>query len=208
MNFYISDLHLNHENVTQSGKNFDNRPFKDVEQMSNVIERNWNSVVKNSDTVYILGDVVWRLDENVISMFARLKGKKVLVLGNHDNRSLKDHRFSILFDEIVPYKEIVDNISGKQYKLILSHYPIMFYNGQHKKDVIHLYGHVHNSEEWDFYKKYITQLIKDVKHKKTKMDRDIDFNPITINVGCMVDYINYTPRTLKELLESNNVNIN
>ena len=33
MNYYISDLHLFHKNVTGEGSNFDNRPFKTLDEM-------------------------------------------------------------------------------------------------------------------------------------------------------------------------------
>lgn len=56
MKYYISDLHFDHTNVIK----FDNRPFKDVEEMNNTLINNWNSVVKKSDIVYVLGDfLLW-----------------------------------------------------------------------------------------------------------------------------------------------------
>ena len=33
MNYYISDLHLFHKNVTRAGKDFDDRPFDDLDEM-------------------------------------------------------------------------------------------------------------------------------------------------------------------------------
>lgn len=56
MNYYISDLHLLHENVLR----FDNRPFETIENMQETIVNNWNRKVTNGDTVYILGDVSMR----------------------------------------------------------------------------------------------------------------------------------------------------
>ena len=55
MNYYISDLHLFHKNVTRAGKDFDDRPFDDLEQMHTIIKDKWNakSVLqrrKNKDT--------------------------------------------------------------------------------------------------------------------------------------------------------------
>lgn len=50
--YYISDLHLGHENVIR----FDNRPFDSVEEMNETLVNNWNSVVTNADHVYHLGD--------------------------------------------------------------------------------------------------------------------------------------------------------
>ena len=48
-NFYISDLHIGHENILR----FDNRPFADVNEMNNKLIENWNARVRSDDTVYI-----------------------------------------------------------------------------------------------------------------------------------------------------------
>lgn len=60
MNYYISDLHLFHKNVTNEGSNFDNRPFNTMKKMHDVIKKNWNSKITNADHVYILGDLTWK----------------------------------------------------------------------------------------------------------------------------------------------------
>lgn len=49
MNFYISDLHIGHENVIR----FDNRPFANADEMNDTIFSNWNSRVTRDDTVFI-----------------------------------------------------------------------------------------------------------------------------------------------------------
>ena len=54
-----------------------------------------------------------------------------------------------------------------------------------------LYGHVHNTREG--------QLVEKWKHEKW----DMVIPSRLINVGCMMDYMRYTPRTLEELLEAN-----
>lgn len=54
-NYYISDLHFGHYNIMR----FDNRPFNSVEEMDKALIDNWNSVVSEGDTVYILGDFCW-----------------------------------------------------------------------------------------------------------------------------------------------------
>lgn len=108
MNYYISDLHLLHENVLR----FDNRPFETIENMQETIVNNWNRKVTNGDTVYILGDVSMRgKKEDLISLVATLKGRKVLVKGNHDDVS--DYRYQQLYYEIVDYKEIHDAVDGQ-----------------------------------------------------------------------------------------------
>ena len=84
MKYYISDLHLFHENAIR----FDQRPFESVQQMHDTILKNWNDRVMNGDYVYILGDVSMRgKNEDLIAFVARLKGRKVLIRGNHDDVS-------------------------------------------------------------------------------------------------------------------------
>lgn len=134
MIFYIADMHLFHENILR----LSNRSFNTIEEMNQAIIDNWNAKVSDNDTVYILGDISLGWTQEVIKILKTLKGKKVLVIGNHDHKSLKNAEYRELFEEIVPYKEIVDE--GR--RVILFHYPIEEWNGFFR-DSIHLYGHVH-----------------------------------------------------------------
>lgn len=77
--FYISDLHLGHKNILA----FDNRPFFSLEEMTETIISNWNSVVSKNDSVYVLGDMFWNNAEIPI-VLPRLNGVKYLIKGNHD----------------------------------------------------------------------------------------------------------------------------
>ena len=196
MNFYIADLHLNHKNVTVEGKNFDNRPFQTLDEMHEIIKKNWNSRITNSDTVYLLGDSIWKLTDEMIALMAQLKGKKVLIKGNHDK--FNDIRYKQLFNEICDYKEITDNIQGVNHNIVLSHFPILMWNGQHR-GWFHLYGHVHNSSDYDFYKDSLRRLNEYYKSRDGK-----NYKPFyAYNVGCMLDYMNFTPRTLSEIVSAN-----
>ena len=70
MNRYISDLHLGNANVIK----FDNRPFESLEEMHKTIITNWNRVVNQNDTVYILGDFCWETEagwERYLKVFWR-----------------------------------------------------------------------------------------------------------------------------------------
>ena len=53
MNYYISDLHLFHENSIK----FDERPFDSLDEMHETIKKRWNSKITNGDRVFILGDI-------------------------------------------------------------------------------------------------------------------------------------------------------
>lgn len=190
LNYYISDLHLLHENVLR----FDNRPFESIKEMQETIVNNWNRKVTNGDTVYILGDVSMRgKKEDLIALVATLKGRKVLVKGNHDDVS--DYRYQQLFDEIVDYKEIHDSVNGQNYDLVLCHYPIFSWKKMGRGTIL-LYGHTHDSAEDQYFQKCLAEMnSNECRHAH---DRDV----VAINVGCMKPWMNYEPRLLKELLEA------
>ena len=194
MNYYISDMHFFHKNVTKEGNNFDNRPFNSLAEMHQYMEEKWNSKITNGDTVYILGDIAMRgTNEELIALVAQLKGRKVLIKGNHDDVS--DMRYKNVFEEIYDYKEITDYADQDAYKLVLSHYPILMWNGQHR-GTIHLYGHTHNTYENEFYQECLRKLNMEMLMRSEKC-YDI---ARAYNVGCMMPYMNYEPRTLKEIL--------
>ena len=83
--FYIADTHFGHDNI----RKLSNRPFSTVEEMDNALINNWNSVVTDDDDVYILGDFSYK-SEDPIDYLKKLNGKKHLIVGNHDNKLLKN----------------------------------------------------------------------------------------------------------------------
>lgn len=198
MNYYISDLHLFHKNVTGEGTNFDGRPFSTLEEMHRTIKENWNKTVTNADHVYIVGDLTWKENEEAIAFISTLKGNKHQILGNHDH--VTDQRFRQLFVEICNYKELKDKAFGKEYHIVLSHFPQAFWNHQHhyRRDgkeydiwAVQLYGHLHGSVEETIFQNFIKSL-----------NEAHNIKCVAKNVGCMLQYMNYTPRTLEEILKS------
>lgn len=82
MNYYISDLHFGHARLNEK---IDCRGFESTEQMDEYMIAQWNSRVKDGDHVFILGDLsVSSQGEEVNQIFHRLKGRKTLLIGNHD----------------------------------------------------------------------------------------------------------------------------
>lgn len=193
MNYYISDIHFGCQNK------YENRTL----EHDKLVKENWNRIVTNADNVYILGDIGKignnQDTERLIEIIATLKGRKTLIVGNHD--VLKDIRLKQLFVEICDYKEITDNFNGMSHKLVLSHYPILMWNGQHK-NVIHLYGHVHATDEWNVYKHSLQYLNDYFKDKTLKGYTDCP-KAKAYNVGAALSYIDWTPRTLKEIIAAN-----
>lgn len=81
--FYISDTHLMHERMLSMQP----RPFATIEEHDETIIDRWNAVVGDEDIVYNLGDFAFGLAKNsdrVREVFGRLKGRKYLIIGNHD----------------------------------------------------------------------------------------------------------------------------
>ena len=190
MNFYIADCHFGHENILR----FDNRPFADLEQMEEVMVMNWNASVRKNDTVYILGDFCWRKADEWLRLVKQLNGQKVLIEGNHDlgqyPAALKNQ-----FADITPFKEIVDNgRDNSSRKVLLSHYPMPFYKHSNNQKYFMLCGHVHNTAENEYLEKLIKELRKDTGGF---------FQPCgqIYNVGCMLPWMQYCPRTLDEIIK-------
>ena len=195
MNYYISDLHLFHKNVTKAGKNYDDRPFENLEEMHRVIKEKWNAKVTNGDTVYLLGDVAMRgSQDDMIAFVATLKGHKVLVKGNHDD--IRDLRYKQLYDEICEYKEITDKVGKDTVRLVLCHYPILMWNHQHRGSIL-LYGHVHSTMEEYYFKKCLREMNTDEFFGSSSGGKEI---LRAYNVGCMMPYMDYEPRSLAEIL--------
>lgn len=183
-NYYISDLHLGHANVIR----FDNRPFADVGEMNRILIERWNAAVSPADTVYILGDLCWLREAFWPGFLEQLSGQKVLIRGNHDPRQFSPE-VKKYFTDIVEYKEITDN--GKH--VILCHYPIPFHKAAYNPDCWMLYGHVHVTREQLFMEQLREQI-------KRSYDKRGDCVGNWVNVGCMMPWMDYTPRTLEDII--------
>lgn len=190
-NRYISDLHFGHK----KSLDFDFHPFESIEENDRTIVDNWNRVVDLEDDVYILGDISFYNPGKTIDILRKLNGRLHLIKGNHDDRLTRNREFQQLFEEIVSYKEMSndDKTSG----IVLSHYPIPCYRNYAYGRWVHLYGHLHQSEEYEMLKGYQMQLQEKFGNKYQVLTCRM------YNVGCMLPYMNYTPRTLTEILGAN-----
>ena len=177
MIFYIADWHYNHANILS----YDNRPFKTVEEMDAALVERWNATVTSADTVYVLGDMFWGGETKAVPVLDSLNGKKILIKGNHDR--CKNTEFRKRFDQISGYLEITD---GDRH-VVLCHYPMPCFKN-HFHGWYHLYGHVHNSFEANMME-HDRMLLEDLYCRKCNM----------YNVGAMMPWMDYTPRTLDEI---------
>lgn len=190
MNYYIADTHFGHSNIIR----FDHRPFSDIYQMEEVMVMLWNAAVRKNDTVYIVGDFCFGKKEEWLQLVRKLNGTKVLIQGNHD---LSEYPPELRkeFAEITPYKVIVDNgRDNSSRKVILSHYPMPFYKHSGNPKYYMVCGHVHATAENDLLEKLTKEL---------RTDTGAFFQPCgqIYNVGCMLPWMEYTPRTLDEIIK-------
>lgn len=157
MNYYISDTHFSHKNILKFEDA--NRPFSDISQMDAEMIFNWNATVRDSDNVYILGDVSFAGIERTEKILSQLKGRKILIFGNHDkviknNKTL--HKYFVSMQEYLEVK--IDGIN-----IIMFHYPISNWNMAHYGS-IHLYGHVHSQFCDNIYKKNSYNVCADINY--------------------------------------------
>lgn len=178
--FYIADTHFGHRNVLK----YDPRPFADLEEMESVLIQNWNNAVTEQDHVYILGDFVWGGVGRWMEIVPRLQGRKVLLRGNHDLKKMNPELLGY-FEAVADYMEITD---GTRH-VVLSHYPMLFYNHSLLSDWYMLCGHVHTTRENDWLEEW-----------KRKLRQGWACGNI-YNVGCMMPWMEYTPRTLDEIID-------
>lgn len=179
MKYYISDWHYGHKNILA----YDNRPFTTVEEMNRILVNRWNMVVSPTDQVFVLGDMFWCSEERAVPILKSLKGTKILIVGNHDTTKRQDFREQ--FSRIADYMEIDDN--GR--RVVLCHYPIPCFKN-HFNGWYHLYGHVHNSFESNM-----------MERDKFLMEKLYGHQCNMFNVGAMMPWMDYTPRTLGEIIE-------
>lgn len=175
--FLTSDLHFNHRNIIE----FCNRPFKDVDEMQEVLIENWNSVVRPQDIVFNLGDFAFAPNWKWIEILKRLNGKHYLILGNHDVSRFPGDKVMKYFDGV--YNKLIIQIDNRT--VILNHEPLLCFGGTYRDKanlVYQLFGHVHSGP----------------LSNKGKDDIRLEFLfPTQYDVG--VDNNNFTPISFEEV---------
>jgi len=136
--FYVSDTHFGHESIIGNC----NRPFASAPEMDRYMIDCWNSTVGDDDIVFHLGDFAFGDEEYVRYIFHSLKGRKVLILGNHDfrnNGSVLPWLLDLPWDK-PPTPAMETSDGGK--RVYLSHYAHRVWPGSHK-GAYHFFGHSH-----------------------------------------------------------------
>lgn len=176
--FFISDTHFSHEAICKFTRadGIKLRPWDNVEEMNQALIDNWNRVVNNRDIVYHLGDVAMK--EQGVHILGQLKGRKILVKGNHDKYKLK--LYASYFEDILGVKVF----QYHKFKAILSHIPLHF--NHFRFNCYNIHGHLHEKNVITTYPTcpWYDTICLDTRY---------------INVS--VEKINYTPILVDKLVE-------
>lgn len=136
--FFTADLHILHPKIVS----ICDRPITVEEHDDWLIER-INSKVEKKDTLYILGDVSMADKIKTEKLLDRIKGNKILIVGNHDGNISTSTRFG----EIKLIKDFNFNSpSFPNIHIVLCHYPMLSWNRK-VQGAMHLFGHVHGRLE-------------------------------------------------------------
>jgi calcineurin-like phosphoesterase family protein len=154
------------------------RGFIDETQMNGHITSCWNKVVRKKDLVIVLGDISMEKTK-YYPILDCLNGLKTVILGNHDE---PNH-----VTELLKYVNKVAGMIDYKKQYILTHCPIHPSQLEYRYSY-NIHGHVHENSI--------------LKHP-TLADYLGELDPRYINVSAEV--IDYTPKTLEELLELNKI---
>lgn len=119
--FFTSDLHFCHSNILK----FCSRPFNSIEEMDEALIANWNSVVRENDIVFDLGDFAFAPNWRWKEILERLNGVHYLIMGNHDVTRYPGDSIMSLFHKVS--QQMLLKIDNR--KVYLNHYPFLCYGG-------------------------------------------------------------------------------
>jgi len=161
--YFTSDLHLGHENIID----LSNRMFFSIERMDDTIIKNWNSIVRDEDVVYILGDFCFKRFSHY---WKQLKGNKVLIKGNHDKKGL-DEATLYLFDK---EWQLIHRPQDSGYKYVLHghvHKPPKIHTQKNDRLFINVC-----CELWDYKPVSMKQIYNLMERKENERRRKSCFN--------------------------------
>ena len=157
----ISDTHFDHTNIIR----YCSRPFKSVDEMNEVLLRNWRAAVAEGDIVYFLGDLTFGRESRGPRWWAKqLSGRIVWIRGSHDRgvrpTSIIDGIERVVLSEVI-------SCGGFDFKLIHDTFDMNGWCGW----VIH--GHNHDNRPF---------IDNRFGHRRVNVSVEvIDYKPISLH---------------------------
>lgn len=224
MNFFTADIHFCDESTMKS----DNRPFENIKAYDNFIIKNFNKMAKESDTIYIAGDLLDcdGPDANEwikgLKLIKKIKAGIVLIMGNNEQRIVK-YFFNNDYEAFVKcclaygikevHKSLDVEFGGKKFHLVHQ-----IKDGV--KNKINLFGHTHLcsglyhpyglciSTDLNHFRLFTEEIIMGYLQRKVdywQPDENLNYvNPFLKDIdGKMVNIKLKNNKVYKEYLESN-----
>jgi len=127
--WFWSDQHFGHANIIK----YSERPFKDADQMNEMLLLNYNRVVDKDSVVIWVGDVAFKSADWTNAFLKRfVPAYRILIVGNHDYEKKKGFK-QLDFDEVHSHYQL-DNAW-------ITHYPM----NRIPHGVFNIHGHIHTN---------------------------------------------------------------
>jgi len=154
-----SDTHFGHKNIIK----YCNRPFCDLDDMSQQLITNHNETVGDDDLVIWVGDVAFMGDQRANEILANLNGDRILIIGNHDINKGKVK--NLHFKE----KHLIYALPGLSPPLVFTHFPFETCPA----DWINVHGHIHNAYDTNSLR-HINVSVEVIEYKPMHWHRLIE----------------------------------
>lgn len=163
MIYVTSDHHFYHNNLLTIYEKEARSRFSNINNMNSELINIWNSIVKKEDIVYHLGDFCLSNKEKTSNIVKQLNGKKILIMGNHDQRRTVKWWKECGFDDV--YREPIWYIENK---VLLCHDPIA---GMYvPEDVVVVHGHIHSKKIACYGTRFINVSVENTNFKPIELD--------------------------------------
>lgn len=176
MIWFSADAHFYHSNILK----FQNRPFRDIAHMHEMMIGWHNELVAPDDDVYLLGDFAFGGPQQVNRVIDRLNGSLHLVPGSHDKRYNEWN-----LDVLPPIYELNGCMGNtgwnKIMPIVLCHYAMRVWPKSHHGSW-HLFGHSHGKlpasknsfdvgvDSWDYRPVSLDMVCKKMKEDAARID--------------------------------------
>lgn len=163
--FITSNLQLGRPNAIKKYK----RPFKDVDDMTDSLIKEWNSVVSKDDLVYHLGNFAWD-PKTAQEALSKLNGNIWLLPGDYDDAIMQLYAKGMLRDGV----KVINRILPLElYKATLSYWPMEAWPSK-ERGYYSVIGHPDKKFKSDPKKKRINVSIDLWNYKPQRLDKTLD----------------------------------
>jgi|SRR6476620_6649649 len=158
--YFTSDTHYHHKNIVRGTSEWEEsqmanqrtRDFDTLEEHDDTLVNNINSLVKENDVLWHLGDWAFGGHPKILEFSKRLNCRNIhLIFGNHDQHiEPVNSIYRPCFSSVQHYKELsfkIDSMKSGIYgktKICLFHYGMRVWCQSHHQSIL-LYGHSHGT---------------------------------------------------------------